>query len=122
LDRAGVPPEDRRDLTTGQITLELLECHQARFFSPGAIGLSVSRWRAWQEMADAVLTALRGPLSLPELIRRGPRLRGRLTLAVVLSPEEVLQFLACVPGLKHRTILTVCYAAGLRISEALRLK
>jgi integrase/recombinase XerD len=48
--------------------------------------------------------------------------RHTQTLPVVLSPEEVLQFLACVPGLKHRTILTVCYAAGLRISEALRLK
>src|SRR5690242_13317811 len=44
------------------------------------------------------------------------------TLPVVLSPDEALQFLACVPGLKHRTILTVCYAAGLRISEAIRLK
>jgi integrase/recombinase XerD len=44
------------------------------------------------------------------------------TLPIVLSPEEVLQFLGCVPGLKHRTILTVCYAAGLRISEAIRLK
>jgi site-specific recombinase XerD len=40
---------------------------------------------------------------------------------VVLSPEEVLQFLGCVASLKHRTILTTCYAAGLRISEAIRL-
>jgi integrase/recombinase XerD len=44
------------------------------------------------------------------------------TLPIVLSPDEVLQFLACVPGLKHRTILTVCYATGLRISEAIRLR
>jgi hypothetical protein len=44
------------------------------------------------------------------------------TLPVVLSPEEVLQFLDCIPGLKHRTILTTCYPAGLRISEAVRLK
>ena len=43
-------------------------------------------------------------------------------LPIVLSPEEVLQFLECVPGLKHRAILTTCYAAGLRISEALHLK
>src|SRR5438445_10117727 len=42
-------------------------------------------------------------------------------LPVVLSPEEVLQFLDCVAGTKHRAILTTCYAAGLRISEAVRL-
>jgi integrase/recombinase XerD len=42
-------------------------------------------------------------------------------LPVVLSPEEVLQFLDCVGSNKHRTILTTCYAAGLRISEAVCL-
>jgi len=44
------------------------------------------------------------------------------TLPVVLSPEEVLQFLSCVSSTKHRAILTACYAAGLRISEAIHLK
>jgi integrase/recombinase XerD len=43
-------------------------------------------------------------------------------LPVVLSPEEVRHFLACVRLWKHRVILTTCYAAGLRISEAVRLK
>jgi integrase/recombinase XerD len=43
------------------------------------------------------------------------------TLPVVLSPEEVLQFLACVASRKHRAILTTCYAAGLRVSEAIAL-
>jgi site-specific recombinase XerD len=43
-------------------------------------------------------------------------------LPVVLSPEEVLRFLSCVGSTKHRAILTTCYAAGLRISEAIRLK
>jgi integrase/recombinase XerD len=33
-------------------------------------------------------------------------------LPIVLSPEEVLQFLSCVQSIKHRTILTICYAAG----------
>jgi site-specific recombinase XerD len=42
-------------------------------------------------------------------------------LPVVLSPEEVLQFLGCIGNTKHRAILTTCYAAGLRISEAVRL-
>ena len=43
------------------------------------------------------------------------------TLPIVLSPEEVLQFLGCVGPTKHRAILTTCYAAGLRISEAVSL-
>ena len=44
------------------------------------------------------------------------------TLPVILKgPEEVLQFLGCVHGRKHHAILTTCYAAGLRISEAVRL-
>jgi site-specific recombinase XerD len=51
-----------------------------------------------------------------------PAPKKPLRLPIVLSPEEVLRFLGCVPGLKHRTILTTCYAAGLRISEVVRLK
>ena len=42
-------------------------------------------------------------------------------LPIILSPEEVLHFLGCVDRGKHRVILTTCYAAGLRISEAVRL-
>ena len=43
------------------------------------------------------------------------------SLPVVLSPEEVAQFLDGVKAAKHHAILTTCYAAGLRISEAVRL-
>ncbi|MGA3093242.1 MAG: site-specific integrase [Terriglobales bacterium] len=43
------------------------------------------------------------------------------TLPVVLSPEEVIQFLDCVESRKHRAILTTCYAAGLRVSESVAL-
>jgi site-specific recombinase XerD len=42
-------------------------------------------------------------------------------LPVVLSKEEVARFLGAVDNLKHRMVLTVCYATGLRISEAVRL-
>jgi integrase/recombinase XerD len=43
------------------------------------------------------------------------------TLPIILSPEEVVHFLGCVVNVKQRTILTTCYAAGLRISEAVHL-
>ena len=40
----------------------------------------------------------------------------------VLSPEEVAAFLDAVENQQYRVILTICYAAGLRVSEAVRLK
>ncbi len=50
-----------------------------------------------------------------------PPCRKPQKLPVVMSPDEVSRFLGAVESLKHRTILTVCYAAGLRVSEAVRL-
>ena len=51
-----------------------------------------------------------------------PTCRQTPPLPTVLSPEEVAGFLDAVGNLKHRVILTICYAAGLRISEAVHLK
>lgn len=62
---------------------------------------------------------LKRPWDVAEVL---PMPKAPQTLPVILSPEEVRQFLSCVPRRKARTILTVCYAAGLRISEAIALK
>ena len=43
-------------------------------------------------------------------------------LPVILSPQEVRQFLESVKNREHHAILTTCYAAGLRISEAVALR
>ncbi len=51
-----------------------------------------------------------------------PTCRQIRRLPVVLSQDEVARFLDAVEDLKHRVILTVCYAVGLRISEATHLK
>ena len=83
-----------------------------RKLAPSSICIAVSALRflysvtlqtAWP--VDAVIPAPKKPQTLP----------------VVLSPEEVVQFLDGVKKPHHRTILTTCYAAGLRISEAVRL-
>jgi len=50
-----------------------------------------------------------------------PAPKAPQTLPVVLSPEEVIQFLDCISSRKYRAILTTCYAAGLRVSEAVAL-
>lgn len=44
------------------------------------------------------------------------------TLPIVLSPEEVMQFLAAVGNFKQRILLSTVYATGLRVSEATHLK
>ena len=51
-----------------------------------------------------------------------PTCRKPQRLPIVLSRDEVSRFLAAVALRKHRVILTVCYAAGLRISEAVHLR
>ena len=50
-----------------------------------------------------------------------PMPKRPLKLPIVLSPEEVVRFLACVASTKHRAILTAIYASGLRVSEAVAL-
>ena len=56
-----------------------------------------------------------------DFIEAVPSPKKPRTLPIILSPEEVLHFLGCVASIKQRTILTTCYAAGLRISEAVHL-
>jgi site-specific recombinase XerD len=63
--------------------------------------------------------ALKRGWNLEEIV---PTCRKPQKLPTVMSPEEVSRFLSTVDGLNHRVILTVCYAAGLRVSEAVHLK
>jgi len=80
--------------------------------APGAIVIAVAALRF------LFTVTLKKDWSVAEVI---PAPKKPQTLPVVLSPEEVMRFLDSVKAPKHRTILTTCYAAGLRISEAVRL-
>ena len=51
-----------------------------------------------------------------------PRPKKDLKLPQVLSQQEVLQILRSVENPKHCTMLFMVYAAGLRVSEVVRLK
>ncbi len=51
-----------------------------------------------------------------------PMPKRPFTLPVILSREEVMHFLESIDSHKHRAILMVAYAAGLRVSEATHLK
>jgi integrase/recombinase XerD len=81
--------------------------------APGSILITVAALRFLYKVSlkrewlfDEIIPAPKKPQKLP----------------VVLSPEEVLEFLRCVRNAKQRTILTTCYATGLRISEVVHLK
>jgi len=50
-----------------------------------------------------------------------PRSKER-KLPIVLSKEEVRAIINCTNNLKHKTILSTIYSAGLRLSEAVNLK
>jgi site-specific recombinase XerD len=43
-------------------------------------------------------------------------------LPVVLSTDEIARLLACSPNFKYKVMLTLCYSAGLRVSELVNLK
>ena len=84
-----------------------------RQLAPGSITIAVAALRFLYKVT------LQRDWPVTDLIPAPKRPR---TLPIVLSPTEVHRFLASVPSLQHRTILSVCYAAGLRISEAVRLQ
>jgi integrase/recombinase XerD len=50
-----------------------------------------------------------------------PRAKRPHKLPVVLSQEELTIFFEHIPSLKYRAALMACYAAGLRVSEAVAL-
>jgi len=81
--------------------------------APGSILIAVAALRFFYKVT------LHKEWTVEEVI---PTPKKPQKLPIVLSPEEVRHFLSCVANPKHRTILTTCYAAGLRISEAVRLK
>jgi len=81
--------------------------------SPSSIHIAVAALRFLYKITLKKQWSLEEALPAPKMPDRLPS---------VLSRDEVGHFLGCVESLKHRAILTICYAAGLRISEAVHLK
>ena len=86
---------------------------QKKHLAPSSLGVAVAAIRFFYN------TTLSRGWDVDDLIPTGRRPQ---TLPVVMSPAEVAEFLAAVENLKVRVILTICYAAGLRVSEAVALK
>jgi len=83
-----------------------------RKLTPKSIGIAVAALRFMYKVT------LKRDWAVEEIpLPKQPR-----KLPVILSRDEVVRFLECVGSMKHRTILMVAYAGGLRITEATRLK
>jgi site-specific recombinase XerD len=81
--------------------------------------------RSWSHI-NQVSCALRFfygvTLGRREAVERIVSAREPRKLPVVLSANEIVQFLEAVPGLRNRAALTTAYGAGLRVSEVARLR
>lgn len=79
-------------------------------------------WPYYKQVLAALRFFYRYVLRRGELVEdiRGPRPERRLP--IVLSVQEVARFFKAIHSLKHRTILMLAYGAGLRVSEAVRVR
>jgi integrase/recombinase XerD len=61
-------------------------------------------------------------LNREEVVEKIQYPKAKRTLPVVLDLSEVKTLLSVMENLKHRALLTITYSAGLRVSEAAKLK
>ena len=98
-----------------------LDLEDVREFQVYLVSQGIS-WPALNQTVCALRFFYGVTLKRDEMPERIPYARQPRKLPVVLSADEVVQFLEAVPSLKTRAALTAAYAAGLRASEAVNLK
>jgi integrase/recombinase XerD len=101
---------------------ENLDSAELRDYFLGLVQSGIS-WSYQNQAISAVKFLYRHVLRRPEVLDDLPRpVRRKKQLPAVLSRAEVQRLFKAVGNLKHRAILLVIYAGGLRVSEAARLK
>ena len=93
-----------------------LELEDIRAFQVHLVSTGIS-WPALNQIVCALRFFYGVTLGEAVIPERIPYAREPRKLPVILSPDEVVQFLEAVSSLKCRAALTCCYAAGLRASE-----
>jgi integrase/recombinase XerD len=79
-------------------------------------------WTSVVQTVCALRFFYRVTLGRPAMLESIPHPRRPFTLPTLLSQAEVAALLSASHNLKHRTILTTLYAAGLRVSELCQLQ
>lgn len=98
-----------------------LDLEDVRAFQVHLVSAGIS-WAALNQIVCALRFFYGVPLGRDTIPERIPYARKPRTLPIVLSGDEVVQFLEAVSSLKARVALTTAYAAGLRVSEVCGLR
>jgi integrase/recombinase XerD len=79
-------------------------------------------WSSFIQSVAALRFLYRITLGKEWAIEHIPFPRRQQKLPLVLSISEMLQFFESIKNIKHRAMLMIAYAAGLRVSEVARLR
>lgn len=79
-------------------------------------------WSTLNILVCALRFLYRVTLGRPWVIEHIVHAKKRKTLPVVLSLEEVVRFLEPITNIKHRVMMALAYAGGLRLSEVAALR
>jgi len=79
-------------------------------------------WSSFIQSVAALRFLYRITLGKEWAIEHIPFPRKQQKLPLVLSISEMLQFFESIKNIKHRAMLMIAYAAGLRVSEVARLR
>ena len=78
-------------------------------------------WSTFNQSLCALRFLYGTTLGRKDYIQRLPFGKKPKRIPVVLSRDEVLKLLLCIPSRKQRMVLTTMYATGMRIGEAVQL-
>ena len=101
---------------------EQLDREQIRQYQLYLVNEKQVSWSSFNQAVCGLRFLYQVTLRRPWTVEHIPFGKKPKKLPTVLGDEEVTRLLACLRNHKHRTVLTACYAAGLRLSETTHLK
>jgi integrase/recombinase XerD len=99
---------------------EILTPEHARQFQLHLLERKVS-WSTFNQSLCALRFFYGTTLGRKDFVKRLPFGKKPKRIPVVLSRDEIVKLLQCIPSRKKRMVLTTMYATGLRVGEAVRL-
>ncbi len=102
--------------------LDQLGPEEIRGYQLHLIEVKKASWSQFNQAVCSLRFLYHVTLPRPWVVQHIPYGKRPKKLPSVLGSEEVSRLIACVPHLKHRTVLLTLYAAGLRVTEATYLQ